>query len=193
MNTVDGIDGIKQCTVDFNKSREVTNTIRRSILEYVSTYAIHKVDIHTNTSTVFDCQLIQSLQMVPVICGDDTECQLLSASLTVCNTLPTGQFLEVTTDDFKINKDLFKFPFCMPLLLLNPGEEISLTITLARGNGLQHAKFSPVSTCYLTNEGLLTFETVGTMQPRTILEASIKALITKLRQTRQELEEEEKL
>uniref|UniRef100_A0A7C5YVS5 DNA-directed RNA polymerase subunit Rpo3 n=1 Tax=Ignisphaera aggregans TaxID=334771 RepID=A0A7C5YVS5_9CREN len=143
------------------------NAIRRYSLAKVPIYAIDEVMIIVNTSAMFDEILAHRLGMVPLIseesldrlmsidpdicakCSESTE----KPSTEICEKCYVHMILEAEADNSEVtvysgnikSEDPYIKPAYdnIPIVILAPGQRISLELRARVGRGLEHAKWSP--------------------------------------------------
>ena len=146
-----------------NTSRIILNSIRRTILQSVPTFAFSQenIIIHTFKSNNLDPDIIRfRISTIPVptlLSKKEFDSCLLSNSIkgitmkcSVQNELP--EVRHVTTNDCTFDQPN---PYKNKILIcsLQQGERIDFTATAITGQGLNHAIFCPTSKCYFTETG----------------------------------------
>jgi DNA-directed RNA polymerase subunit D len=152
------------------------NAIRRYSMAKVPTYAIDEVTIVVNTSAMFDEMLSHRLAMIPLrseesinklLSVDVTLCEKCSLdseekpSKDVCDKCFINMFLEAEAHDEEVtvysdeikSEDPYVKPVYgnIPIVILAPGQQISLELRARIGRGLEHAKWSPATVAITRN------------------------------------------
>ncbi|MCS7110889.1 MAG: DNA-directed RNA polymerase subunit D [Ignisphaera sp.] len=145
------------------------NAIRRYSLAKVPTYAIDEVMVIVNTSAMFDEILAHRLSMIPLRseesldkqgdiepdmcsrCGDSEE----KPPAEVCEKCYIHMVLEAESSNGEVtvysnnikSEDPYVKPVYgnIPIVILAPGQKISLELRARIGRGLEHAKWSPAT------------------------------------------------
>lgn len=145
------------------------NTIRRYTLAKVPTFAIDEVMIVVNTSSMFDEILAHRLGLIPLKSEEAIErartidvetCEKCASSSEevegeICKNCFVNMSLEAeaTTDEVTVysghikSDDPYVVPVYnnIPIVILAPGQRISLELKARIGRGLEHAKWSPAN------------------------------------------------
>lgn len=146
------------------------NAVRRYSMVKTPTFAIDEVIVVVNTSAMFDEILAHRLGLIPLrteevvdkIEGlDVTLCEKCSAEgeerppKELCDTCYVRLFLDVEAHDSEVvvysrdivSEDPLVKPVYdnIPIVILAPGQRISLELRARLGRGLEHAKWSPVT------------------------------------------------
>ncbi len=145
------------------------NAIRRYSLAKVPTYAIDEVMIIVNTSAMFDEILAHRLGMIPLtseeglnrlgdidpdLCSKCSEAEE-KPSAEFCEKCYVHMILEVEAGNDEVtvyssgikSEDPYIRPAYdnIPIVILAPGQKISLELKARIGRGLEHAKWSPAT------------------------------------------------
>lgn len=145
------------------------NIIRRYALAKVPTYAIDEVMVVVNTSSMFDEILVHRLALIPLKTEDVID-KIRSVDPEICATCMQGEEnmknsvcrecyihmileAEATTSDVTVysgdirSEDPYVVPAYnnMPIVILAPGQRLSLELRARLGRGLEHAKWSPTT------------------------------------------------
>jgi len=146
------------------------NALRRYALAKVPTYAVDEVMVVINTSHMFDEMLAHRIAMIPLRseealervkeldidvcskCGSDSEDKPPS---DVCEKCYVHMFLEAVAEDSEYtvyssdikSEDEFVKPVYgnIPIVILSPGQRISLELRARVGRGIEHIKWSPAT------------------------------------------------
>lgn len=145
------------------------NVIRRYSLAKVPTYAIDEVMVIVNTSSMYDEILAHRLAMVPLLSEEvmgrireidpeicekcssmsreksfDEECEKCYVHMTL--EVEAEEETTVYSSNLKSEDPLVRPAYGnIPLVILAPGQRISLEIRARIGRGLEHAKWSPAT------------------------------------------------
>lgn len=135
----------------------IANAIRRYILAYVPTMAIHDVEIKKNGSALYDEVLAHRLGLIPIKTdlksyklweGKKTEVPK-SAQYELKLTLKAKGPCTVFASDIKSTDPKVVPAFDkMPIVKLLEGQEIEIIATARLGQGREHAKFTPALAIY---------------------------------------------
>ncbi len=145
------------------------NVIRRYSLAKVPTYAIDEVMVIVNTSAMFDEILAHRLGMIPLT-SEDSLNKLGDVDLEVCSKCSESEekppaeicekcyihmLLEAEASNSEVtiyssnikSEDPYVRPVHdnIPIVILAPGQKISLELRARIGRGLEHAKWSPAT------------------------------------------------
>ena len=159
------------------------NAIRRYSMAKVPTYAIDEVTIVANTSLMFDEMLAHRLAMVPLrsedyidklLATDVSLCEKCSLDSEekppkdVCDKCFINMFLEVEAHEQEVtvysgdikSEDPYVKPVYdnIPIVILAPGQRISLELRARIGRGLEHAKWSPTTIAVVRNVADITID-----------------------------------
>jgi len=146
------------------------NALRRYALAKVPTYAVDEVMVVINTSHMFDEMLAHRIAMIPLRseevlerikeldidvcykCGSDSEDK---PPPDVCEKCYVHMFLEAAAEDSEYtvyssdikSEDEFVKPVYgnIPIVILSPGQRISLELRARVGRGIEHIKWSPAT------------------------------------------------
>jgi DNA-directed RNA polymerase subunit D len=154
----------------------ILNSIRRYSLAKVPTYAIDEVTVVVNTSAMFDEMLAHRLAMIPLRSEESVD-KLLSVDVMlcekcsldseekppkdVCDKCFVSMYLEAEAHDEEVtvysseikSEDPHVKPVYdnIPIVILAPGQRISLELRARIGRGLEHAKWSPATVAIARN------------------------------------------
>lgn len=144
------------------------NAIRRYSLAKVPTYAIDEVMVIVNTSAMFDEILAHRLAMIPLRSEESLERQ--EVEIDICSRCSSSEEkppaeicekcyihmtieAEANSDEMTVysggikSEDPYIKPVYsnIPIVVLAPGQRISLELKARLGRGLEHAKWSPAT------------------------------------------------
>ncbi len=156
----------------------IANAIRRYIVAYVPTMAIHDVEIKKNGSALYDEMLAHRLGLVPIKTdlksyklweGKKSEVPKSSQYELKFTLVAKGPCMvyasDLKSEDPKVVPAIEK----MPIVKLLEGQDIELIITARLGQGREHAKFTP---------GLAIYR--GVPQLETTKDSNVKACLEEL-------------
>ena len=126
------------------------SALRRTVLNHVSTYAIERVLIECNTSVMPSEKIASRMALCPIAC--DREC---AGVLDVRNEwVEEGRDRLVRASDLRFgDEDAAAVHGDILLFKLAPGQAFRARFWVERGTGERHAKFCPVSVCFLRGSG----------------------------------------
>lgn len=128
------------------------NTLRRLILDEVPTLAIEDVELHKNSSAMYDEMLAHRLGLIPLTSDIKSytfpeECKCKGKGCAHCQlymTLKAKGSCTVYASDIKSKDPKVKPAFPkMPIVKLLKDQEIDLDAIAVLGKGKDHIKFSP--------------------------------------------------
>ncbi len=151
------------------------NAVRRASMEYVPTMAIDFVTFNNNTSPLHDEIIAHRLGLTPLYseeairkyrgpeeCVDvspevSTDCY---AVLSLQESTGDGEVKTVYSSDLKPVTDPDVKPVYdkIPLIVLGPKQEVSLDAYARLGRGVDHIKWSPVTTAVVTYSARLNVD-----------------------------------
>lgn len=173
------------------------NGLRRVMMRDIPTLAITNVEIITNTSIHHDMYLADRIKLLVLKQEEENteneEFTDLSKTYTFNVEIKNPNYEEtheVKSDElFSFSEELSAANNSVIVKLKND-EIINMNITASYGTGQEHSKFSPVcSVTFMEKEDkkddemtkyVLTVESVGGMNPLTILKKAINIIINKL-------------
>ena len=160
----------------------LANSLRRIMISEIETWAIDKVRFESNT-TVLDSDIIaHRLGLVPLTNSDDTNITQVTFDF---NKVAHDSYVETWyTNSLVPNNDIIKpiFPN-IAIVKATRGQQLKFKAFAKRGKGLQHSKWSPVSSCYFKQSNdiiIFNVETIGSLSPSEIVQKAIKLLSYKL-------------
>lgn len=131
------------------------NRFQQILIDLVPTLAISVIEIEINSSSLSDTQLGNALGVVPFQsdqvlsfpypseCTTEDECSVQYTLNVFCEHGPcdvtSGSLEPVTPTEVKPLYDDFL------IVSLDPGQQIKLKVWVQKGNGDEHARFSPIS------------------------------------------------
>lgn len=151
------------------------NAVRRASMEYVPTMAVDFVIFNNNTSVLHDEIIAHRLGLIPLSSEEalrrykspeecagagpekSVECY---AMLSLHALTKDGETKTVYSGDLKPVTDPDVRPVYdkIPIVVLGPNQEISLEAYARLGRGLEHIKWSPVTTSTVTYSAKLTIK-----------------------------------
>jgi DNA-directed RNA polymerase subunit D len=116
---------------------DILNAIRRTILLHVPTFAVTKVSIYKNEGVMLDEMLASRLGLVPIYASevDDNEHHLYlkkNNGMVYSGDITTAGILEVPLKN-------------IPITVLKENKNLELELTVKKGYGKDHVKFSPAN------------------------------------------------
>jgi DNA-directed RNA polymerase subunit D len=116
---------------------DILNAIRRTILLHVPTFAVTKVSIYKNEGVMLDEMLASRLGLVPIYASevDDSEHHLYlkkNNGMVYSGDITTTGILEVPLKN-------------IPITVLKENKNLELELTVKKGYGKDHVKFSPAN------------------------------------------------
>lgn len=159
----------------------LANALRRVIIADVETWAIELVQFEVNTTVLHDEMIAHRLGLIPLTSSVDPDVQEVRFALDLtAGTEPEEWTSEQLESD---NDDVIPAIDGIPIVKVARGQQLKLTATAKRGTGYEHAKWSPVSSCFfqVTPEGILfEVETTGSLDPVEVVQQGIAFLRDKL-------------
>lgn len=169
----------------------IVNSIRRTILDEVPTFAIEDVEIVVNESPIYDETIAHRLGLVPIKTDlkaynfrEDCKCGGIGCALCEVKMSLSqdeeGYVLSglLKSDDPKIvpaDKEI-------PITKLFANKKIELNLKAILGKGREHAKWAPAHV-YMKEEGKsvnLIIEPFGQLDAKTIYNSAIDILMEKM-------------
>lgn len=143
-------DGNKGSCVLKNTSYSFANTLRRTMLRSIETWAAVRVDIRTNTSSFSDDVIAQRISLCPFRMSEmiepgnsDSGAEALGGEpggkLCCSNTKRVG-FVCVTTQDIVCSPPLVCLESGIPLVTLKPGESVDMSFVCTKHNAGAHGR-----------------------------------------------------
>jgi DNA-directed RNA polymerase alpha subunit len=176
----------------------IMNQVRRSLMTNVSTLAIDEIAINKSNTVVQDEIIAHRLGILVIssnnvdLFENNEECSCMASCtnyatcrdctaeivLDVVNTSDVARM--VTSDDLVIKDDRISLVGAnVPLLILYPGQSISLCAYVRKGVGKTHSKWNPIVSVSVstTKTGyMLYIETNGSRGAAGLLEEAVKKL-----------------
>ena len=181
---------------------QYANALRRICLNGVPVFAIDTVEILQNTSIMPDEALAHRLGLIPLktdlndITISDEE--MNESSSRVILTLDSGEASETRTvfsDELKGENDAVK-PISdkIPIVTIAPGQKVKFQAYARLGRGTEHAKWNSATASVLTetknkDERILTVESTGSLDPKSIVLVGIDELSNRLVKFKETLSE----
>ncbi len=170
----------------------LANALRRIMIADVETWAIELVQFEVNTSVLHDEMIAHRLGLIPLTSSvepiqpsinDDDWVAVQEVRFTLDLTAGTEPE-EWTSEQLESdNDDVIPAIDGIPIVKVARGQQLKLTATAKRGTGYEHAKWSPVSSCFFqaTPKGILfEVETTGSLDPVEVVQQGIALLRDKL-------------
>ena len=159
----------------------LANSLRRIMIADVPTWAIELVQFKLNTTVIHDEMLAHRLGLIPLTSSVDPEVDEVNFSLdlTAKDNVEEWTSEQLESD----NPNVVSAIDGIPIIKAARGQQLKLTATAKLGTGFEHAKWSPVSTCFyqITPEGVLfDVETTGSLDPVEVIQQAIDILRQKL-------------
>lgn len=162
-------------------STALLNSLRRIMISEVETWAIEYVRVVTNTTVIPDEMIAHRLGLIPLILQEEPETDI--AEFSFAET--AGEEPVEWCSELLVSEDDYLLPAFdgIPIVKAAKGQKLEFTAIAKKGIGSTHAKWSPVSKCFV-KEGsaghTFTVRSVGAMDPRDIVKNAIKILQEKL-------------
>ncbi len=174
-----------------NTHNSIVNSIRRTILDDIPTFAIEDVEIVVNESPLYDETIAHRLGLIPLQTDlksynfrDSCKCGGIG-----CALCEVKMSLKQEEDGYVLSKELksddpkiVPSDNEIPITKLFMGKKIELNTKAILGCGRVHAKWSPAHT-YLKESGKnldLIIEPFGQLDAKTIYNKSIEILTKKI-------------
>lgn len=168
---------------------EYANALRRICLNGIMIFAIDKIDVIENTSSLPDEGLAHRLGLIPLRTDLDefkniNEIDVTASSNRVMLVIDehTDKVRTVLSSDLN-SQDSFVKPASsnIPIVQLASGQKIKIEAYATLGRGSDHAKWNSANIAVLTegkqdDEHVLTVETSGALEPEQILRAAVNEL-----------------
>ncbi len=183
-----------------NTHPTLVNSIRRTILDDVPTFAIEDVEIIANDSALYDEIIAHRLGLIPlktILEGYNfrEECKCGGIGCALCEvkfTLKKDEPGYVYSKDLKSNEpEVVPTSPDFPITKLIGNQKIELTCKAILGTGRQHAKWAPAHS-YISEKGnkiILHIESFGQLEPTKIYNLAIENIQDNLRKFKEALEE----
>jgi len=172
-----------EITIKFNELNKVNtpllSALRRTIISEVNTIAIDTVDFYYNESPFPDEYLAHRLGLLVLnSMGLQSENEIsfefnLNTQESKSEIITVYSGMLTDPNNLIVNKNV-------PLFKIKKGQKIKFIAKTKLGNGLEHAKWSPVCPCYV-NKDLLIVESTGSLTPKEIVYRGLKTLENKLK------------
>ena len=162
-------------------STPLANALRRVMIADVPIWAIELVQFEVNTTVIHDEMIAHRLGLIPLTSSADPETETVNFSLDLTAGTETEEWTSEQLESD--NDDVVPAIDGIPIVKVARGQQLKLTATAKRDTGNEHAKWSPVSTCFfqVTPEGyLFEVETTGSLDPVEVVQRAIVILREKL-------------
>ena len=159
----------------------LANALRRVMIADVPTVAIELVQFEVNTTVLHDEMIAHRLGLIPLTSSVELEDKAVNFNLD----LTAEDNIEEWTSELleSDNEDVIPAISGIPIVKVSRGQQLKLTATTKRGTGFEHAKWSPVSTCFfqVTSDGFkFEVETTRSLDPVEVVKRAIDILREKL-------------
>ena len=155
-----------------NANRQIINNLRKTMMIGIPSYAIDKVAINVNKTSIIDPHLVNRLAQIPALKPYD--------GLVTLNVSATKN-RKIYSDEF-IPKDIL-VPDVM-FFILKPGQSLNLACTIVEGYGSTHSKFERLSAfSYTENDDesfTIEMETISPYFPPEELLNKAKEIVDRL-------------
>lgn len=172
---------------------QYANALRRICLNGVMIFAIDKIDVIENTSSIPDEGLAHRLGLIPLRTDlaefkDPSKIDVNDSTNRVMLVLDeqTEKVRTIVSGDIS-SQDSFVKPASpnIPIVQLAPGQKVKLEAYAILGRGSDHAKWNASNIAVLTegkqdDEHVLTVETSGALEPEQIIAASVVELRSRM-------------
>lgn len=159
----------------------LANALRRIMIADVPTWAIELVQFEMNTTVLHDEMIAHRLGLIPLTSSVEPDTQEVNFHLDLIAGVDIEEWpSELLESD---NENVIPAIDGIPIVKVAHGQKLKLTATAKRGTGFEHAKWSPVSTCFFqqTPHGYqFEVETTGSLDPVEVVQKAIKILRKKL-------------
>lgn len=160
----------------------LANALRRVMIAEVDTWAIEYVDFVRNTTVLNNNFIAHRLGLIPLsnpTIKPDTDTVELQFDMTAGEDPVVWNSGLLKSD----HDDIFPVIDDIPIVKAARGQKLKFTAHAKQGIGLDHSKWSPVSTCFFVKTDIgyeFTVETIGTMDPADVVRKAIDKLKNKL-------------
>ena len=172
-------DTIKFLVTGF--STPLANSLRRVMIADVPTWAIELVQFEKNTTVLHDEMIAHRLGLFPLTSSVEPDTDSVTFTFDLCCNEGTEEWTSEQLESD--NNDVISAIDGIPIVKVTQGQQLKLTAIAKRGTGHEHAKWSPVSSCFfqVTPEGyLFEVETTGSLDPVEVVQKAIDILREKL-------------
>jgi len=157
-----------------DSSRNYANVLRIYGAYRVPTFAIDKVTVYENTSSMFDEFIAHRIGLVPILTPSKSK-ENVEIMFTLNATGPKTVYskdLESRDVEVKVANEK------IPIMKLAEGQRLRLDGKAVIGSGVKHAKFQPGIVSYEEKDGSFIFfvESFGQMPPIEIINNAIDKL-----------------
>ncbi len=157
------------------------NALRRIAMNSVKTFAIDKVTIHENTSSMFDEYIAHRIGLVPIL----TPSKGYTDADEILFTLDKQGKGTVYSRDLETSDKVVKVANGnIPIMKLDDEQKLRLEGKAIMGARIAHAKFQPWLVAYdMKDEGTYEFyvETFGQMPPKEIVNKALEIIKQELK------------
>jgi DNA-directed RNA polymerase alpha subunit len=163
-------------------SSDLANALRRIMISEVPTWAIEFVQFENNTTVLTEEMIAHRLGLIPLT--SSTEPTEDTVEFTLDLTANGDEIVEWCSELLESNDDnVVPAIDGIPIVKARHEQKLKVKAIAKRGTGLEHAKWSPVSSCYFrkVSEGyLFEVEATGSLEPVEIVTRAITVLREKL-------------
>lgn len=133
------------------------NSLRRIMIAEVPTMAVEWVDMHNNTSVLFDEVIAHRIGLIPLVFNPSkfvptAECKCLGKGCPGCQAVfaleKTGPGMVYSGDLKSSNPEVKATDPGFPIVRLLPDQELKLEAVARLGKGIKHAKFQAAVASY---------------------------------------------
>ena len=158
------------------------NTLRRTIISDVETWAIENVIITENTTVLHDEFIAHRLALMPLIVkstfkGDSI---LLKFEKQADENVSTEYWYSKDVIPTQQTKDVKMVYSNIPIVKVTKHQRLCFECIAVKGTGSIHSKWSPVSTCTFEklNDTTVKFylESLGSLKPQDIIFAAVSSI-----------------
>ena len=167
---------------------QYVNALRRICLNGVPIYAVESVDILENSSVLADEGIAHRVGLIPLKTdledareGNENDKIMLTLDSDISDETRT-----ILSGDLKSQDDnIVPTSNDIPIVTLAPGQSLKFEAHARLGKGVEHAKWNSSNVATLIesdkdNERILTVESTGALNPKSIILASVEQLSSTL-------------
>ena len=167
---------------------QYVNALRRICLNGVPIYAVESVDILENSSVLADEGIAHRVGLIPLKTdledareGNENDKIMLNLDSDISDETRT-----ILSGDLKSQDDnIVPTSNDIPIVTLAPGQSLKFEAHARLGKGVEHAKWNSSNVATLIesdkdNERILTVESTGALNPKSIILASVEQLSSTL-------------
>lgn len=176
------VEGNK-CSFDLKADFATANSLRRSLISDIYTFAPSKVLIKTNTSCATDEYIAHRISMIPFVFDNSHD----NVNEDTTNHASVSGRTFMTSD----LSGPFKTIYDVPIIKLIDEQAVDIEIFFTKGKGSEHAKFSPVAAvAYEIDNKIIhmAFESINGETPVKHLKEALQSLNERLEHTEREVD-----